>query len=250
MMSPPAHIVICDDENGAATAGADLWLEAARKAVAARGLFHVAVSGGSTPRKMHALLARPPYLSQIPWLKTHLYWVDERCVPHEDPASNYGAARRDLLDKIPIPERRIHPMPGHLPPGRGAGQYEKTLQEYLPLSGERHPVFDLILLGMGTDGHTASLFPGDDSIPPSSGRVIAVKGGNPEVYRLTLNFNVINSARKVAFLVTGGSKAETLRTAIENPSADLPVQQVAPECGPTTWILDREAAKLLGKVHR
>jgi 6-phosphogluconolactonase len=249
MLGNRTHILICKDENEAAVEGAAFFLRAAGEAVAARGAFQVAVSGGSTPRKMHTFLSRPPYQSKAPWLKTHLYWVDERCVPHEDPASNYGTAYRDFIVHIPLPEHQIHPMPVNLHPDQGALEYESLLNRYLPQSDEGHPIFDLIMLGIGADGHTASLFPGDNPSLHSRKRVIAIKDGNPEVYRLTLNFNVLNSARKVAFLVTGDQKSEVLRTLFENPSADLPAQRVAPVRGETHWILDRAAAAMLTEVQ-
>ena len=143
--------------------GAEIFSQAAKESVKKRGHFAVAVSGGSTPRSMHNILGEEPFYSDVPWDKTDIFWVDERCVPENDPASNFGLARKDFLDKIPIPQNQIHPMPVQTYSEKGAEIYQGVLADFFHLQKREFPVFDLIFLGTGTDGHTASLFPGEKS---------------------------------------------------------------------------------------
>jgi 6-phosphogluconolactonase len=228
-----------------AMTAADIFATTARDFVAGEERFVVALSGGSTPRAMHRLLAEEPYRSGIPWPKTHMFWVDERCVPENSPASNYGGARRDFLDQIPVPPGQIHRMPGEISPEQGAVQYETELKGFFRLTEGDFPVFDLILLGIGKDGHTASLFPGKDVLDEGKKLVMAVKGGNPDVSRLTMTFPVLNRAGHIVFLVSGRDKASILKTVFENEEAGFPVQRIHPLSGRLTWLLDREAASLL-----
>ena len=137
-------IEVCRDPADAAQFSAGLVSDAARRAMAERGAFRLAISGGSTPRLLHAFLARPPLASTMPWSDTHLFWVDERCVPYTESASNYGAARVDLLDHVPLKRAQVHAMPVRLPPEKGALQYEATLRAALPLSDEGLPILDLV----------------------------------------------------------------------------------------------------------
>lgn len=207
-----------------------------------RGSFTAAISGGVTPRALHRMLAEEPFLFRIPWDRTHIFWVDERCVPQSDPASNYGAAREDFLNRIPIPIEQIHPMPGNIPPEDGAMKYQKELMDCLdPPAGEL-PVLDLVLLGLGKDGHSASLFPGQESLDEKERLVLAVKSGNPNVNRLTMTLPVLNNARRIVFMVAGREKASVVRSVLEDRQADLPAQRIQPIHGKPTWLLDCEAA--------
>lgn len=239
------EIIIRDTPSQAAVAAADLFAATARERASDKGFFAVAVSGGSTPRPMHRLLAEEPLRSDVPWDKTHIFWVDERCVSFEDPASNYGTARKDFLEKVPIPAGQIHPMPVEIPPEEGACNYQDKMSSFFQLENKEFPSFDLIFLGLGTDGHTASLFPGQRALEERERLVVAVKGGDPYVNRLTMTLPVLNRARQIVFLVSGKEKAETLRTVFEGNQARLPAQKIHALDGKLTWLLDKEAASLL-----
>lgn len=236
------RIIVEEDEEALSERGARLFEEKAIEAAKRRGQFFVALSGGSTPRAMHRRL---PFRPSIPWKAVHLFWGDERCVPMDHPSSNYGAAREDFIGKVPLPAERIHPMPSRMPPGRGALGYEKELKRVLGLEQGDLPRFDLIFLGLGRDGHTASLFPGQDAPGECRRLVVAVKGGDPDVARLTLTFPVINQAREAIFMVSGRDKAKVVRAVIEASDRRLPASRVRPARGVLTWLLDREAASLL-----
>ena len=244
------RILIEPDREGLARRGVSLFAQSARAAIKSRGRFMVALSGGSTPGDMHRMLAREPHVSTLPWDRIHLFCVDERCVPVHDPASNYGRARRDFLDRIPVSSSRVHPMPGHLPPETGALQYRKVLSTCFELGKNEFPLFDLIFLGMGKDGHTASLFPGHPALQEKKEAVLAVRGGQPNVPRLTLTIPVLIRAAKIVFMIRGRNKAHTLKTVIRDREAHLPAQLIRPRMGSLIWLLDREAASRLEKGNR
>ena len=225
--------------------GAAIFSRIASESVVVRGAFAVALSGGSTPRPIHRMLCEEPYLSEIPWARTNLFWVDERCVPVHHPANNYGAATLDFLGCVPIPKTQVHPMPTHLPPEEGAAAYQKELVRWFGSQAHEFPVFDLICLGIGSDGHTASLFPGQKALSEMERLVVPVRGGNPEVDRLTMTFSLINNAREVVFLVSGREKGEILKAIIEGPPDRFPAQMVRPLRGNLIWLMDREAASHL-----
>jgi 6-phosphogluconolactonase len=246
MPSKP-EIIITEDPIQLAERGANIFRSTAKDRVKQTNLFTVAISGGSTPRDMHKLLAEEPYRSGIPWNKTHIFWVDERCVGVDDPASNFGLAKKDFLERVPIPPEQIHPMPGEFPPEEGAKNYQREMEKVFQTKEEDLPVFDLIFLGMGKDGHTASLFPGAKSSHCPGRWVIVVKGGNPNVYRLTLTYDVLNRAKRVCFLVSGKEKAPIVKTFLENRDGRLPAQKIQPVKGKLTWLLDKEAALWLSK---
>ena len=238
------------DPAGVAQAAARLFREVAREAVARRGRFTTALSGGSTPRALFELLARPPDAGEIPWAQTEVFWSDERCVPPDDPDSNYRMAREALLEHVPLPPAQVHRMPGELPvPQQAAREYTEQLRAVFGKSGL--PRFDLLLLGLGEDGHTASIFPGvavpdDPNIP-----VAAVFVPKVSMWRLTLTLPVLNAAARVLFLVTGAAKRQPLATLVGGPrSLDLPAQRVVPSDGVVTVIADRAAAGELQGVAR
>lgn len=241
------EIIIKDNPSQLAKEAIDILAMTARDSITRRGRFVMAISGGSTPRRMNRMLAKEPYRSEIEWDKTHIFWVDERCVPENDPASNFGAANKDFLCKIPLPSTQVHPMPGRALPEEGAALYQADLEDFFRPTDNDYPVFDLILLGVGRDGHTASLFPDQKSMETSEKWVAVVKGGDPDVYRLTLTYPVLNKAKLICFLVSREKKAGIVKAILENRLAGLPAQKIQPSEGTLIWLLDKEAASLLEK---
>jgi len=239
------RIIIKDNLADLSTAGTHIFTMTARDSVAKKGHFVAAISGGSTPRLMHRMLAERSFSSEIPWEKTHIFWVDERCVPENDPASNYGSAKKDFLDHVTIPLKQIHYMRGEIHPKDGELQYQQELIDFFQVKQGEFPVFDLVLLGVGADGHTASLFPGHPALNEKERLVVAVKGGSPDVNRLTMTYPVLNHARHLIFLVSGKDKATIMRALFEDGHASLPAQRIQPLSGALTWLLDREAASSL-----
>ena len=231
--------------------GAEIFSQAAKKSVETRGRFVVAISGGSTPRNMHRLLGEEPFLSDIPWDKTDIFWVDERCVPADDLHGNFGTAKKDFLERVPIPEAQVHPMPGEIYPEKGAINYQQELLKFFNTGAGEFPVFDLIFLGVGTDGHTASLFPGQGSLDEKERLVVPVKGGNPNMSRLTMTYPLLNRAENIVFMVSGRAKASIIKSIIEDNEPVLPARMITPLTGELIWLLDREAASSLSKetVH-
>jgi 6-phosphogluconolactonase len=233
------------DEAAAMQAAADGWMEAAQSAVAAAGCASIAISGGRTPRGMHRLLARPPYAAGISWDRVHLFWADERLVGPEHPASNFGAARTDFLQSLPQPPGGLYPVPVSRDGDASARRYEEELRRHFHQRHLDEPDFDLILLGLGADGHTASLFPGSPVLSEQRRWAAAVQGGEPDVERVTLTYPVLNGARRILFLVTGESKAAAVRHVVTGAKPLLPAQRVRPRSGCVSWVIDREAASLL-----
>ena len=225
--------------------GAEIFSQAAKESIGVRGRFAVAISGGFTPRGMHRLLGEEPFLSDIQWDKTDIFWVDERCVPINDQASNYGTAKKDFLNRIPIPHGHIHPIPVVSSPKDGALLYQQELMNYFQPKGNEFSLFDLISLGIGTDGHTASLFPGQSSLDEREKWVVAVKGGKPNAIRLTMTYPMLNSGRQIVFMVSGKEKAGIVKKALKGIQSRLPAQLIQPVNGTLLWLLDREAASLL-----
>jgi 6-phosphogluconolactonase len=237
---------ILDSPAAVAAAGADAFVRAAGLAIAARGRFAVALSGGSTPKAMLGLLGEVSYARKIDWRHTHLFWSDERCVGPEDPESNYGMARHALLSGGLVPDANVHRMMGELEPHVGALDYNLRLHSFF---GATTPVFDLIYLGLGPDGHTASLFPHTDALKVTDQPCAAnrVDSGVASPWRLTLTFHAINAGRAVTFLVEGPEKADILKRVLAAPLErdSLPAQGVVPKRGALTWLVDRAAASLL-----
>ncbi len=226
-------------------AAAEQFTLLAGEAVQVRGRFLVALSGGSTPLELFHKLARPPYRDSLPWAQTHVFWADERCVPPEDKESNYGEAYRAFLGPCEVPASNIHRVKGELEASAAAGDYARELGRFAA-EGLAWPRFDLALLGMGADGHTASLFPGkidpqEDSLP-----ALAASGayeGRP-AQRVTLTPPVLNAARHVLFLVSGAGKAEALAGVLgqERDPLRWPAQRIRPEPGSLLWLVDEAAA--------
>ena len=224
------------DVESLARAVAEHFVSLAEKAIAAQGQFNVALSGGSTPRATYALLADGELAAKVNWPRVHVFWGDERCVPPDHPDSNYRMARETLLDQVPILPRNIHFMRGELPPQRAAAAYQAELEAILGPGGR----LDLILLGIGTDGHTASLFPGNTALEEREQSVVAVYVERLDSWRVTLTLPTINAARQATFLVSGPAKAKTL--ARIHAGERLPAALVHPSPGRLTWMVDRDAA--------
>ncbi len=237
--------IIMPDSDKMSQKGAEIFCKAAIDATVHHGWFALAISGGTTPRNMHRLLSQEPYLSQVPWSKTHMFWVDERMVTFDNSHSNFGTAKKDFLDEVPIPSDQVHPMPAMMQPEKGAKFYEDELKNFFQRYDSDSPYFDLVILGIGKDGHIASLFPGKALTSASNQWVLSVKGGDPDVYRLSLTYFVLNNAKLILFLVSGKGKAQIVKTIIENSQAQLPASRIKPFNGQTTWLLDTEAASLL-----
>ena len=246
-MSSKVKIMIADNPNVLALKMLNTFMESAKDSIKKRNQFTVALSGGSTPRKLYRMLAEDPYRSEIPWGKIHIFWVDERCVPENDPASNYGAAKKDFVDRISVPSGQIHAMRGQILPQQGAELYAEELKKNLPIDADGFPVLDMILLGIGKDGHIASLFPGQRSLEETKRWVLAVSGGDPNLKRLTLTYPVLNRAGQIVLMVTGKAKAQIVKTVFENRRAQLPAQKIEPINGQLIWILDRAAAAWLSE---
>ena len=244
-----SNVNIADDADHLAVMGAHLFRRYARRNIERNGRFVAAVSGGSTPRNLHRLLTRLPYLTDIPWQKIHLYWVDERLVPAEDPASNYGAAKTDFLENVSIPADQVHPMPFDKPPQEAAAEYRRSLATCFN-NIDRPPRFDLIFLGVGQDGHTASIFPHDSSAVETDLTAVPVKGGKPYVHRLTLTMPVLNSASSIVFMASGVDKADIVTQILRGDAPEFPAAKVRPENGRTIWLLDRGAAARFGSPVR
>ncbi len=203
----------------------------------------MALAGGSTPRSVYSLLAEN---QKLPWENIFVFFGDERHVPPTDAESNFRMAQESLLSKVPIPERNIFRVAGELDADTAAAQYEQQLLQFFHLSPKEWPRFDLIMLGMGPDGHTASLFPGSPALQESQRLVVANWVEKFKSYRITFTFPVLNQAAEVMFLVSGESKAEVLKGALKGPDKNLyPCQRVKPENGRLLWIVDKPAARLL-----
>jgi 6-phosphogluconolactonase len=233
------HIEIFPDPPALARHVAE-WMTAA--ASAARGSFRVSLSGGSTPKALYGLLASDEFSGRFPWSVVSWYWGDERFVPYDHPDSNYRMARETMLAKAPVPPQNIHPFPVDGTPERAALRYERTLQQAYGAAtlDPARPLFDLTLLGLGADGHTASLLPGEPVLNERKRWVAAVAHGRPEI-RLTMTYPVIESSRRVAFLVTGRDKAAILHT-IRAGGSQVPAARIRP-VGELFWFVDRAAAE-------
>lgn len=224
----------------------------ARQSLKARGLFTLALSGGSTPLGLYTLLAHDPSIrAQLDWGKIHFFWGDERHVPPDHRDSNYRMSKEALLSKVPVPAENIHRIRSENPDAqKAAKEYEQTVRHFFHLGDGEFPRFDLALLGMGTDGHTASLFPGTEALLERRRLVVANWVEKFEVYRITLTLPVFNHAAFVLFLVTGEEKAETLRLVFEGKGQrePFPVQFIRPSQGRLLWIVDQGAAHRLQRL--
>lgn len=241
-----ADIQIYADRDHLVRAVAETIVLAAESAVVGRERFSIGLSGGSTVIALFDLLASAEFANRIKWPRVDVFWGDERCVPPDHPASNYRLAHDRWLSQVPIPPEQVHRMRGELDPAQAASQYEAVLRDYF---GEVSvPQFDLLLQGMGEDGHTASLFPHSAALRKVRRWVtenFVEKLEQP--WRLTLTLPVINAAREVVFMVSGASKAATLREVLEGPYRpdESPAQMIKPDHGRLVWMVDGAAAAQL-----
>jgi 6-phosphogluconolactonase len=236
-----AELRVFDNPEITCAAVANSFAEIARTCLAGCGRFTVALSGGETPRRLYEIIAEA-YRDSLPWGKIHVFWGDDRFVPHEDKSSNYRMAKEALLDHVPLPPSNVHPMPTFFQdPKEGAAEYEATLKETFH---NNWPKFDLMLQGMGADGHTASLFPHSPALHERSRWVLAVEASTPPPFRLTLTPPVLNHAARIWFLVTGEEKAEALSQVLggEADPEEYPSAIVRPDQGEIIFWADQAAA--------
>ena len=241
--------IVEPDSAALAQRAAQQFVEVAEQAVATRGRARIAISGGSTPKVAFQLLADPgqPWLKRMPWDKLDLFWVDERTVPPDHPDSNYRMTKQAMLDHVPLKADQIHRMEGELEPEVAAARYESLIRNTFRLEGAESPRFDLIALGMGDDGHTASLFPHTAAINEMGRLVTANHVPQMNTWRITLTWPVINRASSVFFLIGGKNKAELIKEVFTGPRDPerLPSQLIWPASGILSLILDKDAAALL-----
>lgn len=231
-------------------AAAEEVIGSATRSVAERGRFTIALSGGSTPKSLYSLIAANASGS-LPWAKIYFFFGDERHVPPTDAESNYRMAQETILSKIPVPVANVFPIPAENPDACAAAEaYEQTLQKFFSLKPGEFPRFDLILLGMGPDGHTASLFPETAALKENSRLVVANWVEKLHTHRITLTLPVLNAARTLLFLVSGGDKASVLHEVLEGsaPPDKYPSKLVRPSEGRLIWLVDRAAASELSTV--
>ncbi len=241
------HVAIYPDLDTISQQAAAYIVRIARESVVTRGRFTIALSGGSTPRKLYGLLASEPYNSQIDWQLVDIFWSDERCVPPDDPESNYFMAHEVLLSRISIPVAQVHRMPAdQLNRDAASLSYTQEMQRVFSTNGI--PDFDLLQLGLGPEGHTASLFPHQPSLHERERLVMPVTVPKPPPDRLTFTPPILNAARNVLFLATGADKADALHAVIEGPfnPDEYPAQIVRPPNGEVTWMVDSAIAQ---KIH-
>ena len=247
-----ADFLVYDTPDRVAQAAAEVFTRYVNEAALVKGVARIAISGGTTPKRMFALLADPeqPFAKAVAWDKLELYWVDERCVGPEDADSNYRMTREQLLSKVQLPADKVFRMEGELPPEEAANKYETYLRNNFKLEGAQVPTFDLIFLGMGDDGHTASLFPHTDALNELGRLVVPNHVPQKDTWRITLTFPVINQGKRVVFLIEGAAKADRLHQVLlgdYDPEA-LPSQLIRPDSGHLYLLLDAEAARRLPKV--
>eukprot|EP00741_Cyanophora_paradoxa_P020655 tig00021281_g19936.t1 len=248
-MSYQLHV----EQSGAAISDAlaPFIVDYCKKAVAERGAVTAAISGGSLPKLFAATLGKAPWKDQVDWSKWHLFWADERCVPLDHPDSNYLLVKQQLLDVVGIPASQVYAVKTELPPAEAATAYEAAVRGCAPLwkEGGALPRFDLMLLGMGPDGHTASLFPGHALLQESTKLVAPIfDSPKPPPSRVTLTLPVLNASRVVAFVSTGAEKADVLEKILEDDAADpttVPSKLVKPTAGALHWFIDTGAASKL-----
>jgi len=244
-METPPNVFVFDTPEQLALAAAERFIEIAAKLDGELDRISVALAGGKTPKRVYELLATEAFKSRVRWSQVHLFFGDERAVPPTHPDSNYRMVYETLISKVPIPSGNVHRMIGEGDAKENAHDYEKYLRSFF--AGFPWPRFDLVWLGMGEDGHTASLFPHSDALNEQSRWVLATKNETTGQQRITLTLPVLNHAAQVMFLVTGKEKAQRLAEALR-PRTELkllPVQAIAPVAGKLEWFVDGAAASCL-----
>jgi 6-phosphogluconolactonase len=239
---PASNIRILESDEEVARAAADCFVDIGLSAISALGRFSVVLAGGSTPRRTYELLATEEHRNRIPWPKVHIFFGDERCVPPTDATSNYRMADEAMISRLPIPTHNVHRMAGEGDAVANASLYQSDLQTFFDEAP--WPRFDLVLLGMGNDGHTASLFPGTRALSEGEAWVRANWVEKLNAYRITLTPPAINNAANVIFLVTGAGKAKSLLQVLRGAREPqkLPAQLIQPAAGSLLWLVDKTAA--------
>ena len=237
-------IRIYNDLESLSQAAAELFTIQSRQASLICGRFSVALSGGETPRRLFEILATSPYRERIHWDEVHIFWSDERCVPENDPRNNAHMARQTLLDQVPIPTANIHPIRGDQSPQQAAIQYERELREFFSV---QNPNFHLVLLGLGANGHIASLFPHTEVLNEQGRWVSEVYIPELGMYRITFTAPFINQASQVVFLVSGRDKSSVLKNVLEGTYKPhkLPAQLIRPNGAQPIWLVDMAASRKL-----
>ena len=243
-LSDDSKIRVLQNREAVAEFAVNTWIEISAASVAEKGLFTVALSGGTTPIAFYQQLAVCPH--PLPWDKTHIFLADERFVPPDDKTSNYRMINEHLLSSIAMPKENVHPILTEGITIEGSAQkYEADMQAFFNISEGQFPRFDLIMLGIGADGHTASLFPGTASLQEAKRLVIPVCADRSPAERISLTLGVINNAKNICFLVTGEGKADAIKAILEDTASALPAAQVKPTRGTVLFLMDQGAASLL-----
>ncbi|HSQ13802.1 MAG TPA: 6-phosphogluconolactonase [Candidatus Deferrimicrobium sp.] len=240
------EIIICRDLDVLSRRAAGQFVALAQQAIAARGHFSVSLSGGSTPKALSSLIATDEFKQQLAWQQIHLFWGDERCVAPGHAESNYRMVKESLLSKIHIPSGNVHRMAGELEPLAEAVAYERELKQFFLQAETNLPRFDLLLLGLGEDGHTASLFPGSSALHETKRLVAPIYVEKLAAHRLTLTLPSINHAAQISFLIAGKSKAAIVKEIFAPAPPDYPAARIQPARGRLTWFITQDAAGDLG----
>lgn len=243
-LNQPNNIIVFQTAAALAKGAADLTVKISKQAIGSRGRFVLSLSGGTSPEHLYTLLAKAPYRDQIPWDKTFIFWGDERFVPSQSKLNNANMANTLLLDHLTIPSININPVPVDSEPGEAAETYAGIIKKFF---AEETPRFDLIFLGLGENGHTASLFPGSDVVFENKRLVREVYVAEQHMYRITMTPPLINKAHNIIFLVEGENKAGILKTVLCDPQQPdkYPAQVINAEDGNLYWFVDKKAAALL-----
>lgn len=238
---------VAKDHDALTRDAAETFAEAAAQAVRARGRFSVALSGGTTPRALYTMLGRPGFRERVAWARAHVFWGDERCVPPDHEQSTFRMVSETLLSHVEVPAANVHRIEAERPdPEEAADAYERVLRQEARATGRQSPRFDLMLLGMGSDGHTAGLFPGTEAVGVSDRLVVASWVEALKAHRISMTVPALGDAEHVLFLVSGEAKAATLRNVLEGPpTVTLPASLIRPRDGRLTWLVDEQAARLL-----
>ena len=243
----PGNLKLSQDVDGLCENVAKRIIECAKTAIDENGVFHFALAGGSTPQGVFERVASAEFKSQVDWQKTHIWFGDERCVPADHSDSNYRMANQALLSQVSIPENNIHRIKGELEPTQAAQLYENELRQHLPGSDAGFPVFDLMLQGLGPDGHTASLFPETPALKVGDQAVTSVYVEKLDAWRVSVTFPILNAAHHLLFLVAGAGKAEVIRDIFQQNTSTrqlYPVEMLK-STGSIEWFLDEAAASLV-----
>jgi 6-phosphogluconolactonase len=244
-----AKIIELNDADALATRAAEEIAHIAGEAICTHGEFTLCLTGGGTPAPIYELLATRFHLS-VDWKEVQFFWGDERCVPPDDSASNYGMANRTMLSKLALSPQQVHRIRGELPPAEGAREYADELRSFfnLDLAPSQFPSFNLVLLGLGDNAHIASLFPGHPALHEKAKLSVAVEVDAPQRHRVSLTEPVLNNAQRVMFIVSGKGKAPAVRDVLQGPHDPerYPAQLIRPDNKEVIWILDKDAASLLG----